>query len=78
MIKLESCMQTEINNKNYRFSCDPNAPMTEVLEALSHFRFYISGKLHEALENQKVQENVRLENQNVLDDELNEKVINDD
>lgn len=50
---MKSIVHSNVNGKEYEFSCDPNAPLNEVYEAHSQIGAFLLGKIHLANEAMK-------------------------
>jgi aerobic-type carbon monoxide dehydrogenase small subunit (CoxS/CutS family) len=53
MLKLKSVMTIEINGKDYQFSCDPDSPLQDALDANNQFNAFLLGKMQQAKQAQE-------------------------
>lgn len=44
MLKIKSVMKVEINGKEYQFSCDPDSPLEDALNANNQINAFLLGK----------------------------------
>lgn len=44
MLKMKSVLNVEINSKCYQFSCDPDSPLPDAIEANNQFNAFLLGR----------------------------------
>ena len=53
MLKNEICLEIKKEDRTYRFTCSPDAPLGEIFDALSNMRGFVLDKLNEGAKAQK-------------------------
>lgn len=44
MLSMKTVLTVEVNEKEYEFTCNPNSPLVDALEACSQFKAFLLGK----------------------------------
>jgi hypothetical protein len=61
MLKNISQLECKVNDKIYHFTCDMDAPLHEVKEAIFQFQLYV-GRIEEAVKAKQTEEQSKVEN----------------
>ena len=56
MLKNLSVLEVKVDDRLYRFECDPNAPLGEVYDSVSAMKKYIYGVMKERYEKEQAEE----------------------
>jgi len=58
MLKMKSVLSVQVNGKDYEFSCSPDSPLQEALDANNQVNAFLLGRMQQAKEAQKPAEQV--------------------
>jgi hypothetical protein len=61
MLKIKSILETEVNGRKYEFTCPPDSPLNDALEAEGQFKAFLLGRQQMASEQNKPAEEAKAE-----------------